>query len=88
MLHHSIFYQNKSILKYYVTIRKLQRPPNKIDNFDIDIKKKSYVYIYIYNYIIIFIFKSYICLLYAQGTYKLIWSFVAFEGVSEMGSLL
>ena len=47
MLHHSIFYQNKSILKYYVTIRKLQRPPNKIDNFDIDIKK-NHMYIYIY----------------------------------------
>ena len=46
MLHHSIFYQNKSILKYYVTIRKLQWPPNKIDNFDIAIKQKSYIYIY------------------------------------------
>ena len=44
MLHLSIFYQNKSILKYYVTIRKLEQPPNKIYNFDIA-KKKNYMYI-------------------------------------------
>ena len=48
MLHYSIFYQNKSILKYYVTIRKLERPPNKIDNFDIAIKKIIYIKLYLY----------------------------------------
>jgi len=45
MLHHSIFYQNKTILK---PIRKLERPPNKIDNFDIVIKKFIYIKLYLY----------------------------------------